>query len=57
LESKEVLEPELLSKIAQALKVPEDAIENFDEQKALNSISNTFTDFKDNASGSTTIVI
>lgn len=33
LEAKEVIEPELLSKVAQALRVPEEAIKNFDEEK------------------------
>jgi hypothetical protein len=43
LESKEVLEPELLSQVAKALKVPEEAIKNFDEQAAV-SYFNTFND-------------
>jgi len=44
LESKEVIEPEVLSAIAKVLKVPEEAIKNFDEEKAINIISNTFND-------------
>jgi transcriptional regulator with XRE-family HTH domain len=43
LESKDVLEPELLSQVAKALKVPEEAIKNFDEQAAV-SYFNTFND-------------
>ena len=31
------------------LKVPVEAIKNFDESTAINIISNTFTDFKDQA--------
>jgi transcriptional regulator with XRE-family HTH domain len=43
LEAKEILEPELLSKVAKALKVPEEAIRNFDEQAAV-TYFNTFND-------------
>jgi len=42
LEQKEVVEPELLEQVAKALKVPLEAIKNFDEEAALNIISNTF---------------
>lgn len=42
LEQKDVIEPELLEQIAKVLKVPADAIRNFDEEAALNIISNTF---------------
>jgi hypothetical protein len=35
--------------VAALLKVPTDAIKNFDEDSAVNIISKTFTDFKDNA--------
>jgi transcriptional regulator with XRE-family HTH domain len=42
LESKETLEPELLSQVAKALKVPEDAIKNFDEEKAIYNIQNNY---------------
>lgn len=44
LEAKEILEPELLSQVAKALNVPEEAIKNFDEEKAINIINNTFND-------------
>ena len=40
LEQKEQIEPELLEQVAKALKVPSDAIKNFDEEKAINIISN-----------------
>ncbi|RDC57808.1 XRE family transcriptional regulator [Pedobacter chinensis] len=49
LESKEKIEDELLAEIAKILKVPEEAIRNFDEERAVNIISNNFSDFKDNA--------
>jgi len=51
LEARQTLEPELLGQVAKVLHVPEEAIMNFDEEAAVNIISNTFTDFKDNASG------
>ena len=44
IEQKEALDTEMLEKIALALKVPVDAIKNFDEQAAINVISNTFHD-------------
>ena len=44
LEAKETLEPEILTQVAKALKVPEEAIKNFDEEKAINIISSTFND-------------
>lgn len=43
LEQKEVIEPELLEQVAKVLKVPVDAIKNFDEEAAINYI-NTFND-------------
>ena len=44
LEQKEVLDAEMLEKISASLKVPVEAIKNFDEQAAINVISNTFHD-------------
>lgn len=44
LEQKQEIEPELLEQIADVLKVPAEAIKNFDEDKAVNIISNTFSD-------------
>ena len=43
LEQKEVIEPELLDQIAKALKVPVEAIKNFDEEAAITFIGNTYT--------------
>lgn len=43
LEGKETIELQLLDEVAKALKVPVEAIKNFDEQAAINIISNTFT--------------
>ena len=40
LEQKEVIEPELLEQVAKVLKVPVEAIKNFDEETAINIISN-----------------
>lgn len=51
LEAKEVLDSEIISQVATALKIPENAIKNFNEESAINFISNTFSDFKDNSSG------
>lgn len=50
-ESKETLDDKVLEKIAEILKVPTEAIKNFDEEQAVNVIANTysFQDFKDNA--------
>jgi transcriptional regulator with XRE-family HTH domain len=42
LEQKEVIEEELLERVAKVLKVPGEAIRNFDEEKAVNIIANTF---------------
>ena len=46
LEQKETIEPQVLQEVAKALKVPVEAIENFDEEKAINIFSNTFHDTK-----------
>lgn len=43
LEQKEVIEEPLLQQVAAVLKVPAEAIKNFDEDAAVNVISNTFT--------------
>jgi len=40
LEQKEALDQDMLNKIASILKVPAEAIRNFDEEKAINIISN-----------------
>ncbi len=41
LEQKEIVESDVLAQVAQILKVPAEAIENFDEEQAINIISNT----------------
>lgn len=41
LEQKETVESDVLAQVAQILKVPAEAIENFDEEQAINIISNT----------------
>jgi transcriptional regulator with XRE-family HTH domain len=40
LEAKENIEPAILEDVAKALKVPVEAIQNFDEERAVNIISN-----------------
>jgi transcriptional regulator with XRE-family HTH domain len=47
LEQKETIEPELLEQVAKVLKVPVEAIKNFDEQAAIQIVSNSFQDRKD----------
>lgn len=42
LEQKEVIEPELLEQIAKVLKVPAEAIRNFDEETAIYNIQNNY---------------
>ena len=42
LEQKEIIEPELLAQVAKVMKVPVEAIKNFDEQAAIKIVSNTF---------------
>ena len=44
IEQKEALDKDLLEKIADILKVPVDTIKNFDEEGAINIISNSFHD-------------
>jgi transcriptional regulator with XRE-family HTH domain len=43
LEQKEVIDDPLLEQIASFLKVPAEAIKNFDEEAAVNIIANTFS--------------
>lgn len=43
LEQKETVEADVLAQVAKILKVPAEAIESFDEEQAVNVISNTFT--------------
>jgi len=42
LESKDVIETELLEQLAKALNVPAEAIKNFDEEKAIYNIQNNY---------------
>lgn len=49
LEQKDIIEDPLLARISEVLKIPVEAFQNFDEEQAINIISNTFHDFKDNA--------
>lgn len=42
LEQKEALDKDMLEKIADALKVPVDAIKNFDEERAIYNIQNNY---------------
>ena len=49
LEQKEMIDDALLEQVAKVLKVPAEAIRNFNEDAAINIISNTFQDFKDHA--------
>ncbi|MEN2399122.1 XRE family transcriptional regulator [Flavobacterium sp. MC2016-06] len=42
LEQKDVIEDNLLKQISNSLKIPVEAFQNFDEEQAVNIISNTF---------------
>ena len=42
LEQKETIDAALLQQISSALKIPAEAIQNFDEEQAVNVIANTF---------------
>ena len=44
LEQKETIDPSLLQQVSAALKIPVEAIQNFDEENAVNIISSTFHD-------------
>ena len=44
LEQKDVIEEDMLRQISNALKIPVEAFQNFDEEQAINIISNTFHD-------------
>ena len=44
LEQKETVDITLLQQISEALKIPVEAIQNFDEEQAVNIIANTFND-------------
>lgn len=42
LEQKETIDPTILKQLSSLLKIPVEAIQNFDEEQAVNIISNTF---------------
>ncbi len=42
LEGKETIEPQILDEVAKALKVPVEAIKNFDEETAIYNIQNNY---------------
>lgn len=44
LESKENIDSDLLNQVAKALRIPPEAIENYDEEKTINIFSNTYHD-------------
>jgi hypothetical protein len=44
LEQKEKIDNDILEQVAAILKIPAEAIRNFDEEQAVNIISNTFTE-------------
>ena len=50
LEQKDVIEENLLKEISNILKIPVEAIQNFDEEQAINIISNTFDNCQQPAS-------
>jgi len=54
LEQREVIEPEILDQIARALKVSPDAIKGFNEEAAINIISNTYHEPKETVPASMT---
>ncbi|PZR29106.1 MAG: transcriptional regulator [Citrobacter freundii] len=49
LEAKEEIDLAILEEVARVMKIPVQAIQNFDEEAAINIVANTFSDFKDNA--------
>jgi transcriptional regulator with XRE-family HTH domain len=44
LEAKEEIDQELLEQVAKALKIPAEAIKNFDEEAAISIVANTFNE-------------
>ena len=49
LESKEIVEPDIIEQVASILKVPADAIKNFDENTAINIIASTINNHDQSA--------
>jgi transcriptional regulator with XRE-family HTH domain len=50
LEQKDIIEEDMLRQISNALKIPVEAFQNFDEEQAINIISNTFDNCQQPAS-------
>jgi len=50
LEQKDIIEDHLLKEISNILKIPVEAIQNFDEEQAINIIANTFDNCQQPAS-------
>ncbi|OXG04116.1 helix-turn-helix protein [Flavobacterium araucananum] len=50
LEQKDIIEDDVLDQISHALKIPVEAFQNFDEEQAINIISNTFDNCQQPAS-------
>jgi transcriptional regulator with XRE-family HTH domain len=50
LEQKDIIEDDILDQISHALKIPVEAFQNFDEEQAINIISNTFDNCQQPAS-------
>jgi len=50
LETKDIVDPAILEQVAKVLKVPVEAIKNFDEEAAINIVANTVNNH-DNATG------
>ena len=49
LEQREKIDSDILEQVAAILKIPAEAIRNFNEDQAINVITNTYHDFKDSA--------
>jgi hypothetical protein len=49
LEQREKIDSDILEQVAAILKIPAEAIRNFDENQAIQIITNTYHDFKDSA--------
>ncbi len=51
LEQKETVEEAILAHVSEILRIPVEAIQNFDEEQAVNIIANTVTTVNDHATG------
>ena len=52
LEQREKIDEKMLGDLAKILKVPAEAIKNYNEEAAISIVANNFSDFKDNAHAS-----